>query len=300
VGMEIIPVLSGGGTCFAAHVGVLRALEHLELSFQRVIGLSGGSIVAALYCAGTGTEELAEWTYRVRFNEVVRLFPPRLLFRGGMCSGRRFEEWMDNRLRGARFQDLERDLVVVATDIRTRKAAVFSKATSPDLPVARAVRFSMGIPVLFDYQKHGDMILVDGEILANQVLATESLASPMPVVVFQVGSQQRAAAPRQKTRFRVSDYFVQLADAFVLALSSKRLNSWAWQHTILIDTGTIPPIKFDLSLAEKQTLVECGYTTTLEVLPLKLGRSREHLRAERGSPPLAVLASDGLISPDRG
>jgi predicted acylesterase/phospholipase RssA len=147
-------------------------------------------------------------------------------------------------------------LVVVATDIRTRRPAVFSKATTPDLPVARAVRFSMGIPVLFDYQRYGDMILVDGEILANQVLVTESLAGPTPVVVFQVGSQQRTAVPDPKNRFRVSDYFMQLADAFVLALSSKRLNPWAWQHTILIDTGPIPPIKFNLSLAEKKTLVE--------------------------------------------
>jgi len=297
--LGITAILSGGGTCFPTHVGVLRALEHLNVACHRVIGLSGGSIVAALYCAGMGTADMEEWTYKVNFHRVVRLFPPRLLFRGGMCSGRRFEAWMDKRLRGARFQDLERDLVVVATDIRTRQPAVFSKATTPDLPVARAVRFSMGIPVLFDYQQHGDMILVDGEILASQVLVTESLASPLPVVVFQVGSQQRAAALRQQTRFRVSDYFMQLADAFVLALSSKRLNPWAWQHTILIDTGTIPPIKFDLSLAEKQTLVECGYTTTLEVLPVKLGRSTELLRGERGSPPFAVLASDGLISPDR-
>jgi len=292
-GLDITPVLSGGGTCFPAHVGVLRALEHLEVVFQKVIGLSGGSIVAALYCAGIGTDELEEWTYKVSFHEVVRLFPPRLLFRGGMCSGRRFEAWMNKRLDGARFQDLKRDLVVVATDIRTRRPAVFSKATTPDLPVARAVRFSMGIPVLFDYQRYGDMILVDGEILANQVLVTESLAGPTPVVVFQVGSQQRTAVPDPKNRFRVSDYFMQLADAFVLALSSKRLNPWAWQHTILIDTGPIPPIKFNLSLAEKKTLVECGYATTLEILPIKLGRSTEQLRREPSEPLVAKLAPDG-------
>jgi NTE family protein len=288
---EIIPVLSGGGTCFPAHVGVLRALEHLRLACQKVIGLSGGSIVAALYCAGVGTDDMEAWTYKVNFGEVVRLFPPRLLFRGGMCSGRRFEAWMDRRLAGARFRDLRRDLVVVATDIRTRRPAIFSKATTPDLPVARAVRFSMGIPVLFDYQQHGDMILVDGEILASQVLVTESLASSTPVVVFQVGAQQRRAAPNTKNRFRVSDYFVQLADAFVLALSSKRLDPWAWQHTVLIDTSPIPPIKFNLSRREKNALVKCGYETTLAVLPVKLGRPAARRVLGRGEVPDASLPS---------
>ena len=103
-------------------------MEHLDITTQRVIGLSGGSIVAALYCAGMGSEDMEDWTYRVNFDAVVRLFPPRLLFKGGMCSGRRFEAWMDKRLRGARFKDLQRDLVVVATDIRTRQPAVFSQA----------------------------------------------------------------------------------------------------------------------------------------------------------------------------
>jgi NTE family protein len=261
-------------------VGVVRALEQLRVTFPKVIGLSGGSIVAALYCSGVGTAELEAWTYTVGFHEVVRLFPARLLFRGGMCSGRRFEAWMDRRLGGARFEDLERDLMIVATDIRTRQAAVFSKTTTPDLPVARAVRFSMGIPVLFDYERHGEMILVDGEILANQVLVTESLASPVPVVVFQVGSQQRAAAPRAGNRFRVADYFVQLADAFVLALSSKRLNPWAWQHTVLIDTSPIPPIKFNLSVDEKEILIERGFRTTVEILPIKLGTPAQDCQAE--------------------
>ena len=156
----------------------------------------------------------------------------------------------------------------------------------------------MGIPVLFDYQRYGDMILVDGEILANQVLVTESLANSAPVIVFQVGSQQRATAPASKDRFRVSDYFVQLADAFVLALSSKRLNPWAWQHTILIDTGPIPPIKFNLSRAEKKTLIDCGYATTLEILPIKLGRPTTPFAREAPGAPDGTLraAAEQLAS----
>jgi len=268
-GTAIIPILSGGGTRFPAHVGVLRALEELGVGFRRLVGLSGGSIVAALYAAGFRAEELRQWTCDTDFSKVVRFSPPRLIFRGGMCSGRGFEQWMDERLGGATFAEMQIDLVIVATDIRHRRPVVFSRATTPDLPVARAVRFSTGIPVLFDYQEYGEAVVVDGEILATEVLVEESQRGDTPTFAFEVDAAIRPSSPSSR-RFRLSDYFGLLADTFTYAISSRRLGPWAWNHTILIDAGTIPPVKLNLSTKEKSRLMECGYRTTLQVLPVKL------------------------------
>jgi len=266
---EIIPILSGGGTRFPAHVGVLRALDELGVGFHRLVGLSGGSIVAALYATGATATEIEQWACETDFRSLVRFTPPRLLFRGGMCSGKTFERWLDERLHGATFGDLSLDLAVVATDIRLRRAVVFSRDTTPDLRIARAVRFSTGIPVLFDYQRYGAAVLVDGEILANEILLTETQRAEAPAFVFEVEAaiQPPSSASR---RFRLAEYFSLLADTFTYATSTRRLGPWAWDHTVLIDVGTVPPVKLDLGPEKKHQLVQWGYETTLEVLPVKL------------------------------
>ena len=50
-------VLGGGGMRGLAHVGVLEALEELELLPEDVIGSSVGSLVAATWCAGMSVKD---------------------------------------------------------------------------------------------------------------------------------------------------------------------------------------------------------------------------------------------------
>ncbi len=280
-GTSIVPILSGGGTRFPAHVGVLRALEELGVDFHRLVGLSGGSIVAALHAAGASPEEIERWACDTDFRDLVRFALPRLLFRGGMCSGRVFERWMDERLHGATFGDLTLDLAVVATDIRLRRAVVFSRATTPDLRVARAVRFSTAIPVLFDYQRYGGAVLVDGELLANEILLTEAQRQESPAFTFEVEATLDTPSSAGR-RLRLADYFALLADTFTYATSTRRLGPWAWDHTVLIEVGNVPPVKLDLDPEAKHQLVQWGYETTLRVLPVKL---EAHLRREGEPPP---------------
>ncbi|MEL6214636.1 MAG: patatin-like phospholipase family protein, partial [Pseudomonadota bacterium] len=51
-------VLSGGGARGAAHVGVIRALEQLQVPVDVVVGTSMGAVVGGLYCAGLDAEAL--------------------------------------------------------------------------------------------------------------------------------------------------------------------------------------------------------------------------------------------------
>ncbi|MEY8214585.1 MAG: patatin-like phospholipase family protein, partial [Colwellia sp.] len=49
---KIVPILAGGGTRLPAHLGVLCALQQLELQFDHIVGVSGGSIVASFFASG--------------------------------------------------------------------------------------------------------------------------------------------------------------------------------------------------------------------------------------------------------
>jgi NTE family protein len=53
-------VLSGGGARGFAHLGVIKALEEVDIIPSIISGTSAGAIVAAFYAAGYNPEEIIE------------------------------------------------------------------------------------------------------------------------------------------------------------------------------------------------------------------------------------------------
>ena len=58
--MELGICFSGGGIKGAAHIGVLKAFEEAEVSFNYISGTSSGSIVAILYAMGYKADDIKE------------------------------------------------------------------------------------------------------------------------------------------------------------------------------------------------------------------------------------------------
>src|SRR6056297_2230845 len=134
----IVPVLAGGGGRLSAHIGVLRALSELGLYYSTLVGVSGGSIVGALAVTGHSLEEIHRIALTTDFSRFSSQNLFSLLRTGGFSNGNAFESWMDSLLEGTRFRDLATDFHVVATDVRTGRPVIFSRASHPDMPVALA------------------------------------------------------------------------------------------------------------------------------------------------------------------
>ena len=122
----IVPVLAGGGARLPAHIGILAALEKLRIGFDELVGVSGGSIVAGLYAAGYSLPAIRRVAEETEFSQFLGQCVLSLLRTGGLSSGDHFERWMDDKLEGRSFGDLEQTLHVVATDVRSAKPAVSS------------------------------------------------------------------------------------------------------------------------------------------------------------------------------
>ena len=84
---KMIPVLAGGGTRLPAHVGILTALEQMDYEIPRLVGVSGGSIVAALYARGRHTAYLKRLAFEVDFRQFRGFSLKKLIFHGGLSSG---------------------------------------------------------------------------------------------------------------------------------------------------------------------------------------------------------------------
>ena len=267
---RLIPVLAGGGTRLPAHVGILTALEQMQYRVDRLVGVSGGSIVAALYAHGYSTDYLKKLAIDVDFRQFRGYSLRRLLFAGGLSTGERFEDWLDDQLAGATFSELERELHVVATDVRSGEPVIFDKTRSPTVRVARAVRFSMGIPLLFTFERYKQHLMVDGSILAEDALYQPWSEDDTPVVYFRLRANREVADVRESSVFPLPDYLTMLIRTFMTSISREYISESYWRNTVVVETGNVSPIEFAMTLEQKQDLYRRGLETAQQVLPVKL------------------------------
>lgn len=187
-------VLEGGGVKGLGLVGAVLHLMREGYTFPRVAGTSAGSIVAAFLAAGATADELASIMGRLEYSRV----PDRaglpgvgeslgLVRHSGAHPGNYVHGFVRDELErlGVRtFGDLERTLVVTATDI-TRGRLVrlpwdyesFGVDGDEQL-VADAVRASISIPLFFEPVTLADRTLVDGGVLSNFPIAMFDRAKP--------------------------------------------------------------------------------------------------------------------------
>jgi NTE family protein len=150
--------LSGGAARGTAHIGVLEVLEREGIRPDVVAGVSAGSVVGALYCAGYSVEQLKALARDLSWSRLVRLGRPHL----GLFDTSRMEAYLEELLAGRTFDQLSIPFLTVAVDLLTAQEVVLKEGR-----VARAVRASCAVPGLFTPVEWNDHLLVDGGLLNN-------------------------------------------------------------------------------------------------------------------------------------
>lgn len=267
---KLVPILAGGGTRLPAHVGILKALYSMGINVDHLVGVSGGSIVAALWASGWQVDAMKQLAIDVNFTQFREFNLRQLLFHGGLSSGDVFESWMDDQLKGVTFSELEKELHIVATDVKTGSPVIFDKTSTPDFNVATAVRYSMGIPLVFAFKEYKDHLMTDGSILSEDALRRDWAGDGTPSCCFRLRAGETTRTQKKMNRwFPFPDYMQMLIRSFMTTISREFINDAFWNTTIIVDTGDISPVEFDLTPAKKMKLLERGYQTTLEVFPHK-------------------------------
>jgi NTE family protein len=185
------------------------------------------------------------------------------LFEGGIYLGNAFEKWMEDELRGACFKDLPRNLFVTAVDLFGREPFFFSKQTTPDVRVSRAVRCSMSIPWVWRALRYERRLLVDGQLMPwipNGIELMESVhgGPPARTVMLRMVSGDARQLP-QKEHLWPWDFAKILLDTMLNALENQRVPGSLWQDTILIEVQGIHTLQLDLTPADKEKLFQWGY-----------------------------------------
>ena len=197
-------VLSGGGAKGLAHIGVLRVLDSLGIRPDLVVGSSMGAIIGGMYASGYTGREIESLARALPMADLFRTYQPRAPRSLGLIQplvvweqgARRFtiqsagvEEAEVNALvngamlRGnllarGNFDSLPIPFRAVAADLADRRPVVLARGD-----LARAVRASFAIPLVFAPESLDGRILADGGLAANIPVAVARAEGAARVIV---------------------------------------------------------------------------------------------------------------------
>ena len=197
-------VLSGGGAKGLAHIGVLRVLDSLGVRPDLIVGSSMGAIIGGMYASGYPGREIDSLARSLPMSDLFRTYQPRAPRSLGVLQPLVVWEQGERRfnlqsasvaepdvnalvnaamLRGnliarGNFDSLPIPFRAVATDLANRSVVVLS---SGDL--ARAVRASFAIPLIFAPESLDGRVLADGGLSANIPISVARAAGAERVIV---------------------------------------------------------------------------------------------------------------------
>jgi NTE family protein len=155
--------LGGGFARSLAHVGVLQVLEEQGVPIHAIAGISSGAIIAASWASGASLDEIISQGSCTTFSSYARWTLSRL----GLATNERMDPWLRQVLRVTRFEDMNRPLAVVATDLATGDPVTFRDSGDIIAPI----RASCAYPGLFLPVQIGGQWLVDGGISVSVPVA---------------------------------------------------------------------------------------------------------------------------------
>jgi NTE family protein len=207
-------VLSGGGARGSAHIGVLEALEELDVPVDYIAGTSMGAIIGGMYASGYSAAEIQailggmDWeramldrpdrvnrTMRVKEFEAQFLIPYRMGFNDGrvqlplgLIEGQHLDQvFREILLPVVDIHDFDRLPIpfrAVATDLVSGKEVVLSGGSLPD-----SLRASMSVPGVFAPVTIDGQLLVDGGMSNNLPVSVVRDMGADIVIAVDISSQ---------------------------------------------------------------------------------------------------------------
>ena len=270
-------VLAGGGARGIAHVGVIKALEEMQIPVHAVAGTSMGALVGGMYAAGMNSDQLLEVVQTMDWGQAFQdslergdkpqrrkeddydyptsirfsLSEGSLTMPLGLIQGQQVRQIIKALMRDVAhvddFDELPTPYRAVATDIETGRAYVFDRGD-----IVTAMRASMSIPGLLAPVEHEGMLLVDGGIANNIPVDIARSMGVDRLIVVDIGTPLRSRDS--------IDSVVAVADQMVgfLTRRNSELQLSTLSKTDVLISPTLEGIGM-LDFEDTDAIYEAGY-----------------------------------------
>jgi len=183
-----------GPVRFPAWIGVLRYIEEMGYGVRRLIGTSGGGLIGGMYMAGMSVDDIETVTFNVPLTKFAKANAWRLvkmaafptwLGGGYMNNGSKVERFLSKLLDKKTMGDVP-GLYITATDMVNGRRKIFSAETDPDFPVARAIRASISLPLIWNGVRYNNTVLFDGGLRYNFPIDYFEPSDGVPIIGFAI------------------------------------------------------------------------------------------------------------------
>jgi NTE family protein len=265
-------VLSGGGACGIAHIGVLMVMDEEGLRPDFITGVSMGSLIGSLYSAGYSADSLAricrtiDWDLIISnkipenkiiygekdhfYNSIIILPVTRTKVKlpSGLINGQQLENTLSYYFwpvaETESFLKLPIPFMCLAVDLITCKKVELRSGYLPD-----AIRASCAVPYIFTPLRVDSMLLVDGGVVRN-FAAEEALDMGADIII---GSYTGSRYRNENELQSISDVMIQLG--FFSSINDYKQQKKLVNFLIEPYTNDISPTSF----ISYDTLIMRGY-----------------------------------------
>lgn len=156
--MKLGLALGGGGARGAAHIGVLKAFQRLEIKPDLITGTSAGGVAGAMLAAGYTVEEMIHFFQQSNLSQMFAMPTGVPAF----SSNTKIEKLLEETFGQITFADLNIPLSLVTADLVSRKEVILDEGD-----LISALLATIALPILLPPVERDNLILVDGGILNN-------------------------------------------------------------------------------------------------------------------------------------
>ena len=172
-GVKVAVVVSGGSGATSAMVGVQRAFEEAGLEPAALSASSGSVLFAALWASGLDSAAVARFWLGLRradyvdvdWGALARSAGRAMGGWAGLIRGEALERSIRTLVGDRRLGEARVPFSMPAWNIDRNRVEIFGTRTTPDLPVAVAVRISIAIPIFVEPVRVGPYVYGDGGII---------------------------------------------------------------------------------------------------------------------------------------
>ena len=288
-------LFGGGAIRGVSYIGAVKALEELGISPTTLAGSSVGSIIAALLAVGYNSAELKEIFLKVNFD----LFRDISLGLGpvfALSKGEVFLDWLRDLIeskfygekykkgsnRSVTFKDIDKNLVIITTNLSNFECKEFSRYETPDFEIASAIRISCCMPGLMKPIEYNKTILVDGDLQKSWPmwkLSKHLLLNDERILEFRLEGYY----DDNNNNLSGLDYANAVYSCMTAMSTSFITNIYANKDKfdyLVLNTGDVVVVDFNISANKRNELMKIGYEQTMEyfkkILPAKKSKIKDN------------------------
>ena len=275
-------IFTGGSTRGLCYVGVLKAFEEQNIKINLHAGSSIGALIITFYALGYSAGEIEKEVDNLDLYKLFLDFNFNIIGDFAFSRGNIYLNWLRDKVESkfygkdykkgkmpkVCFKDIDKDIIIAATNLETSELEVFSKETTPDMEVALALRITSSMPILLKSVVYEGKTLIDGDILRGRPIwkvVNKLIKEPDKLIEFRITGGKHN---------KVSKNPIKLANAIVNAcaytIDNDAVNTYkVCINIIQIDINNLLFTDFKLTKPQKKEIYKTGYESTMEYLNTK-------------------------------